>query len=83
LQALIHGVLANILVCLATWLCYSARTTTDKILAIVFPISAFAAAGLEHSIANMYLLTFALLTNFGAAPAFWDRSAGSRPSSRI
>lgn len=72
LQALIHGVLANILVCLATWLCYSARTTTDKILAIIFPIAAFSAAGFEHSIANMYLLTFGLLTLFGASSAFWD-----------
>jgi len=40
-RALVHGVLANILVCLATWLCYSARTTTDKILAIVPPVAAF------------------------------------------
>jgi len=78
-QALIHGVLANILVCLAIWLCYSARTTTDKILAIVFPIAAFSAAGFEHSIANMYLLTFALLAKFGATTAFWD-AIGKIPS---
>jgi formate/nitrite transporter len=79
LQAFIHGVLANVLVCLATWLCYSARTTTDKILAIVFPIAAFSAAGFEHSIANMYLLTFALLTQFGAPNTFWD-AIGKTPS---
>ncbi|MCA1409897.1 formate/nitrite transporter family protein [Bradyrhizobium sp. NBAIM20] len=71
MQAVIHGVLANVLVCLATWLCYGARSTTDKILAIVFPIAAFAAAGFEHSIANMYLLTFGLLTKFGADSSFW------------
>lgn len=80
MQAFIHGVLANVLVCLATWLCYSARTTTDKILAIVFPIAAFSAAGFEHSIANMYLLTFALLTKFGAPYTFWDAIAKT-PSS--
>jgi formate transporter len=79
LQALIHGVLANVLVCLATWLCYSARTTTDKILAIVFPIAAFSASGFEHSIANMYLLTFALLTKFWAATTFWS-TIGNIPS---
>ncbi len=72
LQALVHGVLANILVCLATWLCYSARTTTDKILAIIPPVAAFAAAGFEHSIANMYVLSFGLLTKWGAPGAFWD-----------
>ena len=71
-QGFVHGVLGNTLVCLATWLCYSARTTTDKILAIVPPIAAFSAAGFEHSIANMYLLSFALLTKFGAATTFWD-----------
>ena len=70
-QALTHGVLANVLVCLATWLCFSARTTTDKILAIVPPIAAFSAAGFEHSIANMYLLSFALLTKLGAPMSFW------------
>ena len=71
-QALVHGVLANILVCLAMWLCYSARTTTDKIMAIVPPIAAFVAMGFEHSIANMYLFSFALLTKFGGPGAFWD-----------
>ena len=79
MQAFIHGILANVLVCLATWLCYSARTTTDKILAIVFPIAAFSAAGFEHSIANMYLLTFALLTKLGAPYTFWD-AIGKTPS---
>lgn len=39
LQALVHGILANVLVCLAVWLCFSARTTTDKILAIVPPVA--------------------------------------------
>lgn len=71
-QALLHGVLANILVCLATWLCYSAHTTTDKILAIVPPVAAFAAAGFEHSISNMYLLSLALMTKFGGPGPFWD-----------
>ena len=72
LQGFVHGILGNTLVCLATWLCYSARTTTDKILAIVPPIAAFSAAGFEHSIANMHLLSFALLIKLGASAAFWD-----------
>jgi formate transporter len=60
-QAIALGMLCNALVCIAVWLCYSARTTTDKILAIVPPITAFVAAGFEHSIANMYFVPFALL----------------------
>lgn len=59
-QALVRGVLCNALVCLAVWLTYSARTTTDRVLAIVFPISAFVAVGFEHSIANMYFIPLAL-----------------------
>jgi formate/nitrite transporter len=55
-QAVALGILCNALVCLAVWLCFSARSTTDKILAILFPITAFVAAGFEHSIANMYYI---------------------------
>lgn len=61
LQAVSLGILCNALVCLAVWLCLGARSTTDKILAIVFPISAFVAAGFEHSIANMYFIPIGLL----------------------
>lgn len=60
-QAFASGMLCNILVCLAIWLCYSSRSVTDKILAIVFPITAFVALGFEHSIANMYFIPAGLL----------------------
>jgi formate/nitrite transporter len=61
IQAVALGVLCNALVCLAVWLTYSARTTADKILAITPPISAFVAAGFEHSIANMYFVPLGCL----------------------
>lgn len=61
LSAFALGVFCNALVCLAVWLCFSARTTADKILAIVPPITAFVAAGFEHSIANMYFIPMGLL----------------------
>ena len=79
IQAVLHGVLANILVCLATWLCYSARSTTDKILAIIPPVAAFVTAGFEHSIANMYLLSLALMVKFVSAVSFWD-AIGQTPA---
>ncbi|HLO17999.1 MAG TPA: formate/nitrite family transporter [Anaerolineales bacterium] len=60
LQAVALGILCNALVCLAVWLTYSARSTIDKIFAIIFPITAFVAAGFEHSIANMYFIPYAL-----------------------
>jgi formate transporter len=70
-QALALGILCNGLVCLAVWLTFSARTTTDRILAIVPPIAAFVAAGFEHSIANMYFVPVALFIKAGAPAAFW------------
>jgi formate/nitrite transporter len=60
-QAIALGVLCNALVCMAVWLSYSARSTTDKILSIILPIAAFVAAGFEHSVANMYFIPYALL----------------------
>ena len=59
-QALVLGILCNALVCLAVWLTFSARSTTDKILSIIFPITAFVAAGFEHSVANMYFIPIGL-----------------------
>ena len=59
-QALALGILCNTLVCLAVWMTYSARSTIDKIMAIIFPITAFVVAGFEHSIANMYFVPYAL-----------------------
>lgn len=60
-QAIALGILCNVLVCLAVWLTFSARTTLDKIASIIFPITAFVAAGFEHSVANMYFIPYALL----------------------
>ena len=63
-QAVLLGILCNVLVCLAVWLSYSARSTTDRVLAVVPPIAAFVAAGFEHSIANVYFVPFALLVTW-------------------
>jgi formate/nitrite transporter len=67
--ALMLGILCNALVCLAVWLTLGARTTTDKVLAILFPITAFVTAGFEHSIANMYFIPIGLLIHI-FDPAF-------------
>jgi formate/nitrite transporter len=76
-EALARGVLANALVCLAVWLCLSARTVTDKILAVILPITAFVAAGFEHSIANMYFLPVGLFVKNGAGDSFWSAAGTS------
>ena len=73
-QAFALGIFCNALVCLAVWLSYGARTVTDKILAIVFPISAFVASGFEHSVANMYFISIGL---FVKQDQGWLASLGS------
>lgn len=60
-EALVRGIMCNTLVCLAVWLCFSGRSVTDKILSIMFPITAFVAMGFEHSVANMYFIPIGLL----------------------
>ncbi len=75
-QTVARGILSNALVCLAVWLCYGARSVSDKILAIVFPISAFVAAGFEHSVANMYFLPMGLLLSLDGSTPIGVGAAG-------
>ena len=83
IQAFFLGMLCNALVCIAVWLTFSARTTTDKILAIIFPISAFVAAGFEHSVANMYFIPMGLLIKQFAPAAFWATDAFAKATPAI
>ncbi|WP_395017903.1 formate/nitrite transporter family protein [Dongia sp.] len=74
-QAMLLGVLGNVLVCMAVWACFAARSAADKVLVIVLPIAAFVAAGFEHSVANMYFLPMALLIHDFAGAGFWQQVA--------
>ena len=82
-QAFFRGMLCNVLVCMAVWMAMAGRSVTDKMVAIALPITAFVAAGFEHSIANMYLMPLAMLIqNFGsavgdAAPVTWTGMASN------
>jgi formate transporter len=67
--AFFRGVLCNVLVCMAVWMAIAGRSVTDKVLAVVFPISAFVAAGFEHSVANMYFFPVAMLLQWTGAVA--------------
>jgi len=66
-EAFFRGVLCNVLVCMAVWMAMAGRSVADKVLAIVLPISAFVAAGFEHSIANMYFIPLAMLIKTSAS----------------
>jgi formate transporter len=69
--ALALGIMCNVLVCLAVWMCYGARTLVDKIVTIVPPVAAFVAAGFEHCIANIYFIPMGLFIKAGAPDSFW------------
>lgn len=70
-QAFWRGVLCNMLVCWAIWMCFAGKSATDKILAVLLPIAAFVAGGFEHCVANMYFVPMGL---------FLKASAGSGPA---
>jgi formate transporter len=65
------GIMCNALVCLAVWMCFSARTNIDRVVTAVPPIAAFAAAGFEHCIANAYFIPMGLFIKAGAPDSFW------------
>ena len=64
-EAFMRGVLCNALVCMAVWLAMGGRSVTDKVLAVIFPITAFVAIGFEHSIANWFFLPFGFALSGG------------------
>lgn len=76
-RAFFLGILCNVLVCLAVWLSYGARTISDKVLATLLPVSAFVAAGFEHSVANMYLIPVGLLIKAWGPAALWLQTGDS------
>lgn len=68
-ELLVRGILCNVLVCLAIWMC--ARLTSDgaKIAVILLAILAFIASGFEHVVANMTTYSIGLIT--GDPNATW------------
>lgn len=64
-EAFWRGVLCNMLVCLAVWMCFAAHTVPGKAVAIIFPVAGFVALGFEHSIANLYLIPVGYLAGAG------------------
>lgn len=67
--AFFKGVMCNVLVCMAVWMAFAGRSVVDKVVSIIFPISAFVAAGFEHSVANMYFFPLAMLLQVDGATA--------------
>ncbi len=60
-NAFSKAVLCNAMVCMAVWVCFSARNVADKIMTLVFPIAGFVASGFEHLVANMYFIPMGIV----------------------
>lgn len=71
MQLFFLAVLCNVMVCLAVWMSFGARTAADKVMVIIPPIAAFVAGGFEHSIANLTFLPYGLAIKAWAGPEFW------------
>ena len=61
IQALLRGILCNILVSLGVWFATTAKDTTGKILGCWFPVMLFVLCGYEHIVANMFYLPMAAI----------------------
>ena len=66
LQLFIAGILCNILVCLPIWCSFRLKSESAKLIMVFWGIVMFIVPGFEHCVANMTLLSSALLLPHGA-----------------
>ncbi|PKH02463.1 formate transporter FocA [Psychromonas sp. MB-3u-54] len=71
IEAVSLGILCNIMVCLAVWMAFGARTVSDKMFAVFLPVTMFVSSGFEHSIANMFMVPSGILIQQFAPAEFW------------
>ncbi len=61
-DALLRGILCNVLVCAAVWIAAGGSTATEKIFGLYPPVFLFVLAGYEHSVANMFYIPAGIFT---------------------
>ncbi|EUK19386.1 formate transporter FocA [Commensalibacter papalotli (ex Servin-Garciduenas et al. 2014)] len=71
IEAIALGIMCNVMVSLGVWLCFSCRTSADKVLVLLFPIAMFVACGFEHCVANMYEIPMGILIKSTTDSEFW------------
>lgn len=62
-DALIKGILCNVLVCMAVWCSFAADELAGKVLSLFLPVMLFIVCGFEHSVANMYFIPAGMLSS--------------------
>ncbi len=75
IEAVALGILCNLMVCLAVWMAFGARSATDKVIVMLLPVAMFVASGFEHSIANMFMIPVGIVIHAIAGPEFWQAIA--------
>lgn len=66
-SAICSGIMCNILVCIAVWMSFGAKSIGGKIAAMYLPVMTFVLAGFEHSVANMYFITVGIIAKTNPA----------------
>ncbi len=74
-EAVALGILCNFLVCSAVWMTFASKSVTDKILAVIFPVTMFVASGFEHCVANMFMVPMGIVIRNFASAEFWGETA--------
>ncbi|WP_261816597.1 formate transporter FocA [Vibrio gallicus] len=77
IQAVALGIMCNLLVCLAVWMTYGARSLTDKVMVLILPVAMFVASGFEHCIANMFQVPMAIAIKNFAPAEFWHMTGAN------
>lgn len=78
-DGLLRGILCNLLVCLAVWISFAAKSVGGKIAGLYLPILLFVLCGYEHCVANMYYIPAGIFTL--ADPAYAEALAGLNAAS--
>jgi formate transporter len=76
-QAVVLGMLCNMMVCLAIWMAFACKSVTDKVIVMLLPISMFVASGFEHCIANLFMVPMGIVIRTFASAEFWSLAHSS------
>lgn len=71
LQALVLGLLCNMLVCLGVWMTFASKEAMTRAMLLMLPVAMFVSSGFEHSIANMFMVPLGIAISQFASPEFF------------
>ena len=69
-RAFVSAIACNWMVCMGIWFYFGAKQTSGRILAIWFPVMIFVLIGLQHFVANMFIIPAGI---FAGANVTWSQ----------